>query len=34
MLIPIFEKHKIKKTVLFGFYARGYVTDNSDIDEC
>lgn len=31
-LIPVFDKYKIKKAVLFGSYAKGIARDNSDID--
>ena len=31
-LMPIFDKYKIKKAVLFGSYAKGIAKDNSDID--
>ena len=31
-LMPIFDKYKIKKAVLFGSYAKGIARDNSDID--
>lgn len=31
-LIPVFEKYKIKKAVLFGSYAKGIAQQNSDID--
>ena len=31
-LIPVFEKYKIKKAVLFGSYAKGVAQRNSDID--
>ena len=31
-LLPIFEKNGIKKAVLFGSYALGIATVNSDID--
>lgn len=31
-LMPVFDKYKIKKAVLFGAYAKGIAKDNSDID--
>ncbi len=31
-IIPIFEKHKVKKAYLFGSYAKGEAGENSDID--
>jgi len=31
-LSPIFEKNGIKKAVLFGSYATGVATENSDVD--
>lgn len=31
-LMPVFDKYKIKKAVLFGSYAKGIAKDNSDID--
>lgn len=31
-LLPVFERHKIKKAVLFGSYAKGIAKGNSDID--
>lgn len=31
-LLPIFDKYKIKKAVLFGSYAKGIARENSDID--
>lgn len=32
MTIPIFEKYPINKAILFGSYAKGEATNNSDID--
>ena len=32
MLSPIFEKHNVKRAVLFGSYAKGKASDTSDID--
>lgn len=32
MTIPIFEKYPVNKAVLFGSYAKGEATNNSDID--
>jgi len=31
-LSPIFEKNKVKQAVLFGSYATGVATENSDVD--
>lgn len=31
-LIPVFNKYRIKRAVLFGSYAKGIAKDNSDID--
>lgn len=31
-LMPVFKKHKIKKAVLFGSYAKGLAGKSSDID--
>ena len=31
-LTPIFEENRIKKAILFGSYASGAATENSDID--
>ena len=31
-LMPIFDKYKMKKAVLFGSYTKGIARDNSDID--
>ena len=32
VLIPIFEEYKINKAVLFGSYAKGSATSDSDVD--
>ncbi len=31
-LYPVFSKHKVKKAVLFGSYAKGLATAASDVD--
>jgi predicted nucleotidyltransferase len=31
-LIPIFERYKVTKAILFGSYAKGTATERSDID--
>ncbi len=31
-LLPVFKKHKVKKAVLFGSYAKGNADRRSDID--
>lgn len=30
--LPVFQKYKVKKAVLFGSYAKNSATDSSDID--
>ena len=32
ILAPVFEKHNVKKAVLFGSYAKGSAAKNSDVD--
>ena len=32
LLTPVFEEYKIKKAVLFGSYAKGNASQNSDVD--
>jgi len=32
ILSPIFKKNRIKKAILFGSYATGVATENSDVD--
>lgn len=32
ILVPVFNKHNVKKAVLFGSYAKGKANENSDID--
>ncbi len=32
LLNPIFEQYNVKKAILFGAYAKGIATENSDID--
>ncbi|OUO94034.1 nucleotidyltransferase domain-containing protein [Cloacibacillus sp. An23] len=31
-LAPVFEKHGVRKAVLFGSYAKGTATEKSDVD--
>ena len=32
MILPVVQKYEIKKATLFGSYARGEATDDSDVD--
>lgn len=32
ILTPVFKNHNVKKAILFGSYAKGSATNNSDVD--
>lgn len=32
ILVPVFNKHNVKKAVIFGSYAKGKATEDSDVD--